>query len=62
MTSVFFRELTSRKGYHDCKTGAGVRGKTQGISIVLFLAGAGAGVRVSVKRMHTLSQVEGVMG
>ena len=62
MTFVFFIELASRKGYHDCETGAGVRGKAQGISIVLSLAGARAGVRVSVKRMHTLSQVEGVMG
>lgn len=48
----------SRKDYGDCEMGAGVRGKAQGISRVLFLAGAGAGVRVS----PTLSQAEGVMG
>ena len=48
----------SRKDYRDCEMGAGVRGKAQGISIALLLAGAEAGVRVS----PTLSQAEGVMG
>ena len=59
---VFFSELASRKGYSDGEMGAGVRGKAQGISTALFLAGARAGERVCVKGTHTLSRAEGVMG